>query len=824
MTINISVAALALLAVSAANPPLQPTEKDVRAAVTAQSYAPYPEGDILTWRQDLQALLRRGRLNTAGDTLAARYGFAAADMQRLVRAWVIAQSRRYDSDHAWVPAVRAELHALAPLVRGRPLGLAIIAGGLEATTEDCSADDFNALIKGSADPAADGYVIASAASCTGNFARAATAGGARGVPALIRAAEYGGLPPRDTLPLYAWLTLPTTLAHIRQGDRFAVSAMLWQRYLTALFEAGLHARALAAFDTLPVDLRAAIVSPGARPQRVAIVDGIAMTFGAEDKSDEMTVMVDTFDDQLGSIADMAAGSLNMPPKPAKQGPRNLSAIDAPILQLAEAMATAGREAEARQLLSTLPGLAEAKASVACEFAWTQTAKSPCKDARRLPMGALPLDHLLNNPGSDPYPIAETTLSGSGGFGRGAGDVVVCRVFSKADYGDLCPQGIRATYFIQTSVKAEELAVGEAALEQLIPNFSAVRTSLLGTQDVPGSAVAKPEWASRSTVAAVPPTYVETSIPAEYSGAATSTTVKGLAPLPSGFELVRAERAGQRVVAISVSQTYDPTGEVSRGGYWVHISDDAGKHWDRPLYTGLADRFPYVVTPASRLPLIAGDTLQLAVDVSEVDTASITYPPVALRSRRRAKNRFLAIPLAALQQDSDGDGLTDVAAHHLLLDRPRTKGSMPFVIGSDYDADCRVPPSPEKLALIQLLGRMTGVSGAAVVEPVDRPAGEMMTGLRGAAAAVDQPVFLIGDRQTYACLSSRRMIIVYDQADIEAIKQFTPDFHALEMPRIVFNRAHDRGYVRWSTGWAGGTYRLRRVKENWQFDSISSWIS
>ena len=40
---------------------------------------------------------------------------------------------------------------------------------------------------------------------------------------------------------------------------------------------------------------------------------------------------------------------------------------------------------------------------------------------------------------------------------------------------------------------------------------------------------------------------------------------GMAPLPDGYWLIRAESKGNRAVAISVSQNLDPTGEISRGG-------------------------------------------------------------------------------------------------------------------------------------------------------------------------------------------------------------------------------------------------------------------
>lgn len=786
MRMKALIIALALLPMPLAAEPLQPTKDDIKDAASSDPYAPYPEGEMAALQRDVRGALKRGSTDAAVDVATTKYGFPAAPSRRLVRAWVIAQARHYVPDKSWIAGTRAELLDVVPAFRGKPLALAFIGEALDATGDDCRADDFAALMQGSPDPAGDAYAIAAAATCTGNFARAAVAAGDRAMPALIRSAEYGGLPPRDTIPLYVWLTRPSTLAHVREADRPVVAAMLWQRYLKELFKADLTATALAAFDDLPADLRAAIVSTAPTPTRTVVIDGISMTFEAD-------------------------------------GNRSRSDLEAPILQLSEAMALAGRTDEARRLLATLRGLAEAKTALTCAYAATAKG-SRCADTSKLPMGALPLDHLLNAPSEDPYPIAEITLSGSSNLGMSASDAILCRVFPVVEYPDVCRPSSDDTYLTESSTSPEELATIEAMIEKLIPDFKSIRTAALGTRDVPATTTPSSSRYARKTVIAVPPDFAEKPIPPQYLGGDATGDVKGLAPLPGGFMLVRAERAGQRVVAISVSQTYDPTGEVSQGGYWVHVSEDGGKHWNRPLYTGLADRFPYVVSTTSRMPLIDGDVLHVAVDIAEINTASITYPPVGLRSRRTAKDRYLAIPLELLRRDSDGDGLSDIAAHHLLLDLPKANGSRPFVVGSDGDADCSVAPALDKLALIGLLARMGGGSGAAVVEPVDRPAGEFATGWTRTAAAEDQPLFLKGDRKDYSCLRSHQLMIVYGQQDIEAIQAFTPDFHALEIPRIVFNRAHDRGFVRWSTGWSGGTYRLRFVNGKWQFDSISSWIS
>ncbi|MEO7680731.1 MAG: hypothetical protein ABIS14_08575, partial [Sphingomonas sp.] len=65
----------------------------------------------------------------------------------------------------------------------------------------------------------------------------------------------------------------------------------------------------------------------------------------------------------------------------------------------------------------------------------------------------------------------------------------------------------------------------------------------------------------------------------------------------------------------------------------------------------------------------------------------------------------------------------------------------------------------------------------------------------------------------------------DDAQLDRLRRMTPDFHAVDLKPIVFNRAHDQGYVIWSTGWSGGTMRLKRGADGeWTMDDIGSWIT
>src|SRR5690349_12103404 len=321
---------------------------------------------------------------------------------------------------------------------------------------------------------------------------------------------------------------------------------------------------------------------------------------------------------------------------------------------------------------------------------------------------------------------------------------------------------------------------------------------------------------------MPSPFEERPLPPGLTGAG-KPAPKGLAPLPGGYALIRAEVAGKRAVAISASQNYDPAGEVSMGGYWVHLSDDGGRSWHQPLYTGLADRFPYVVLPKSPLPLIDGDSIDLAVDINLLDTASITYPPVSLRSRSKRSGLYLRIPLQALRTDSDRDGLSDIAARHLLLDPESMTGGTPARLdgnGQPCTREEMAAQEPLKMLLEQVFGTDVG----AVMEPLDRKPDEMLAGERAEVVSFDRPMLIAGDPADFRCLRIRRLAVVYGEKDVARLQRMSPDFHPVEVGRILFNRARDRGYVRWSSGWTGGTLRFRKTATGWVSEAISSWIT
>lgn len=764
--------------------------------------SPDTRGDpIDAWETALVAALATMPPDHAAAALAPRFDLTETQMRELVRLWLFAATETpgLDAGKAQTAELRKRLIALVAATHRAPLALEVAASILSGDFE-CDDTAFAPLLAGTTDPAVDAWRIAHAGrDCAALIARFAAVAPDRAMPALLAVATNDDWLPADArLALLSYIISPAGLARIDAPHRDGVRLYFTHGYLVALLKAGLGERATALFDSLPPAERDALIA-----RRVgdihAEADGLPIALT------DYTVHVE------GDTQALRTG-------------------------LAAAYALAGRTADAEALLATLRAASIARD---CEELIDLNGHTrPCPPAASgTAEGAADtalLEQLLIHPNDDPYPIAENYYgSGHGTVTDGVMAELACKVFAEPGYQSLC-------------AKARDITRGSIEGDYLSRDARDTAEAIIAAAHIPGDAEARQAfaaalapvvargasmlaWSGRADQPAidpVPPPFAEHPIPlAERGIAEASAWPKIFARLPDGYQPVRIARDGQRVAVISVSQNYDPTGEVSRGGYWVHLSDDGGKSWQRPLYTGLAEHFPYDVVSDAKLPLFDGDTLNIAVAVRLLDTRSISYPPVALRIRRRTDNLYLAVPIADLTRDSDGDGLTDLAARHLLL-APDPAGTA-YVVGHDDDL-CTPEAAATAAPRVSMLTRIFGTHTGALIEPADRKPGALLAGILSGQrdpTSADRPILVSGTPADYACLHPDRLMIVYDQAQLARLRRMTPDFHAVDLPPIIFNRARTRGYAVWSTGWSGGTTRLtREAGGGWKLEEISSWIS
>jgi len=302
-------------------------------------------------------------------------------------------------------------------------------------------------------------------------------------------------------------------------------------------------------------------------------------------------------------------------------------------------------------------------------------------------------------------------------------------------------------------------------------------------------------------------------------------------LPGLFP-VRVERDGRRVTAIGLAQDYDPVGEISGGAYWIVRSEDGGKTWGRPLYTGLRTMQPYSIRSFSRLPLVAGDHLHIEADIRELDTSVISLPPISRSFKREQSGLYLDAAWADLERDSDGDGLTDLAEERLLTD--------PLVADSDGDG---IPDGADPLPHVagsakpSLRGEVIAAALAAAsddgaLKPIltGDPGGQDAAGtdssamrLDGVALTSSRTTFIEGDRRDFAGLSFGGRVVVLAPAEAElARKRFGVHFPALI--KVFVDHSGTKALVIWNAQWYGETLRLRKEGGKWKSEQVSSWIT
>lgn len=719
-----------------------------------------------------------GRLDagdrTARRALASRYALSDSAYSDAVELLRDMQKHQYDDSRK--PGLRTRALRLVETADRAPIALMIAGAVLDNIAENgCEVADFDLLMSGSRHVEADLWAVA--ASClSSDVLGAAIRRATTARPALsFLVMNWTGSDPLSELAAADMLLGPEFLAQVADPERDRVHAAIARYKLTKLLKIGLLDEALAFGDTLPASIRERALSRDKEKFRTAI----------------------------GGIA-VSASPYNEP---------------APA-DYAAALALAGRADEARSVLDLGIPAATRREARACLDAGREDCRVGQYDG--IPVSALIVDQLLDRPERDPYVLVERGSIDHEFAGAGVAEAL-CRLLTEPGEQEECESERRliASYRSETGDDdKDDVALWAAIARSGGKPFEEARSRYAASAASLGPVEASESRARRASVDPAPVPFRELPLPANVASgpARKSADPKGFAPLPEGYYPVRIERSGNRAAAVSLSQRLDPNGEVTAGGYWLHLSDDSGKSWQAPLYTGLAEHFPYVVAESYRMPLIAGDRIRLEVQEALIDTASIFYPPVGTRLRRKREGIYLDIPIADLARDSDDDGLTDVAARHLLLDQV-SPGGTPHVVGRG--AQCT--PSSETAARLEILKRLFNVETQAAIEPVDRKS-PIVGPWRRSSPTERPPIFLEGNPDDYRCVTLDRPMIVYSEADRERLRKFSPDFQLITLPSIRWNRAHDRGFVNWSMGWTGGTYRLVREGEVWKLESIQDWIT
>ena len=778
---------------------------------------------VATWDSAVRRALRTSPdISNVAARLAPRFGLERESMTTLMTFWLKSTILYWDDSQpeaAKESAHRAlddDFIGLVRRTRHQSLALAVAVQAITGIGR-CIPETYKSLMAGAPDLPATAWRIANSTYCVSwvaAFTELAPQKAAAAEVALALEGDQLTIP--QQLAITELLGADTLKTHVSEVDLVTLQNRFAHDHLVRLFDAGFVQEGLAFFEGLPASTRSALTNPGATTAPTVHVDGLPISL-----------------------------------------PKSQESLAADIVA---ARYVVGMNGIGSDGLVSVAQIQSTRAMLQCSHNFTPSRDLPRSRCGKSPNSARKealLDLAVLRPSADPYDYLEFYYLGEQGTesgpstGSGLWTQALCRRIGQTHYAQVCQtarEQLDPWYerrfrdpgdeVEETTARATVNRLGGRALASLEATYAQKLTATYGPD--PGlHPLERPQ--DEASGGPLPSPFNENPMPEAYRAVLADESTNQpddrwsseLAVLPRGYSPVRIERSGDRIVAISISQNLDPSGEVSSGGYWVHVSQDAGKSWQPPMYTGLAERFPYVVRAHSKMPMLDGDSLNLEVDIQELDTSSITYPPVALRSKRRAANLYLHIPLSVLRQDSDGDGIPDIVETHLLLD-PHNADSDGDGITDGQDSMPNVgrirEHHPGDGALGAALEALFHVRVGALVEGIDHPTGsdaitaELAQVRPATALPYDHPIFIEGDPADFSSLNPGGLVLVYTPSQLKQLRRMTPDFHAVSFSHLELNDNQDRGYLMWNAGWEGGAFRLVRKGQNWSAVEMYRWIS
>jgi hypothetical protein len=331
-------------------------------------------------------------------------------------------------------------------------------------------------------------------------------------------------------------------------------------------------------------------------------------------------------------------------------------------------------------------------------------------------------------------------------------------------------------------------------------------------------------------------FVEKPVPdahrRELGGAPVPLELPPGAALPvEPYQAARVARGeGDDWYVVYASHALDPVGEVSRGGYWLARSQDAGRTWAAPWYLGLQEYFPYVVAPDSRLPIAADGKIQLEVLVRELDTRSISFPPLSLATKTERNDVYLEFSLADVTRDVDADGLTDIVERRLGTD-PMRQDSDGDRLRDDLDGVPLVPYDAAALGTARIasafLQAVHGVDSEALITGLARDrAAEVEQVLRDIldsphpAIDPEHTLFVSADPALFAGVNPRIRVIVGEPTG----QGGGGVFYRLAVEHVFVNHDASSVYIIWSATWQGGEILLTGGPERYTIHELGRWIT
>jgi hypothetical protein len=297
---------------------------------------------------------------------------------------------------------------------------------------------------------------------------------------------------------------------------------------------------------------------------------------------------------------------------------------------------------------------------------------------------------------------------------------------------------------------------------------------------------------------------------------------GIIPIIS---IIKQEKAGNNWAIVYTDSKYDDF--IYGGwGYWLALSHDNGKTWNK-YYTGLTENCYYFLKRNSRIPLWK-DSVTLQIETAIVRQISEVIHPMPAEFETIQDSLAVQLDLRKIIQDSDNDGLTDIAEYKMMLNpnNPDTDGDG-IEDGEDKNPRFKSVETEKTIIYETLIENFRpNKKGEMEIDLANPPAYEKnkTDSLYGIFESVN--LLVTDDKDLQGVNLHKETLIIMSTKEYDDYNARYPSHFIKSSFTQMFkcDKKKDTYKIHTSYLTGGSTYILKKTTKGWKIFMLASWIS
>lgn len=292
-----------------------------------------------------------------------------------------------------------------------------------------------------------------------------------------------------------------------------------------------------------------------------------------------------------------------------------------------------------------------------------------------------------------------------------------------------------------------------------------------------------------------------------------------------MSIIKEEKLGSKWAVLYFDSKYDDF--IYGGwGYWLALSNDSGKTW-KQYYTGLTENYYYFFKRNSRIPLWK-DSTTLQIECTIVRQITEVVHPMPAEFETIQDSIAVQLDILKIIQDSDNDGLTDIAENKMMLNPDNPDSDKDGLIDSaDKNPRFKSIKTDKTIIYETLIENFRpNEKGEMEIDMANPPVFERTKEDSMYMEFESVNIFVTDDKELQGLNLHKETMIIMTSKEYEDYRTKYPS-HFIESGytrMFKCDRKKDTYKIITSHLTSGSTFIVQKTKKGWKIFSISFWIS